>query len=148
MELHTLKPAKGSTKNKKRIARGVGSGHGRTATRGMNGQKSRSGFKNKRGHQGGQMPLQMALPKKGFRNPTRVSYVGLNLDRLQAITEKYGLTEITLENLVEKGIVSKNDRVKILGGGELSGRLDVTVHAITASAKQAVVDKGGSVNLV
>jgi len=148
MELHNLKPAAGSTKKKKRIARGQGSGHGGTATRGHNGQKSRSGYKSKRAHEGGQMPLQMRLPKRGFKNPNRVPYVGLNLDRLQAVADKYKLSAITLENLVENGIVGKNDRVKILGGGELSGSLDVTVHAITASAKQAVEDKGGSVNLV
>lgn len=148
MELHNLKPAVGSTKKRKRIARGEGSGHGGTATRGNNGQKSRSGFKNKRAHEGGQMPLQMRLPKRGFRNPNRVPFVGLNLERLQSVADKFKLSSITLENLVENGIVRKNDRVKILGGGELSGRLDVTVHAITASAKQALEAKGGSVNLV
>ena len=148
MELHNLKPAPGSTKKRKRIARGEGSGHGGTATRGHNGQKSRSGYKSKRAHEGGQMPLQMRLPKRGFKNPNRVPYVGLNLDRLQSVADKYKLSSITLENLVENGIVRKNDRIKILGGGELSGRLDVTVHAITASAKQAVEAKGGSVNLV
>ena len=148
MELHNLKPAPGSTKKRKRIARGEGSGHGGTATRGHNGQKSRSGYKSKRAHEGGQMPLQMRLPKKGFKNPNRIPYVGLNLDRLQSVADKYKLSSITLENLVENGIVKKNDRIKILGGGELSGRLDVTVHAITASAKQAVEAKGGSVNLV
>jgi len=148
MELHNLKPAVGSTKNKKRIARGQGSGHGGTSTRGHNGQKSRSGYKSKRAHEGGQMPLQMRLPKRGFKNPNRVAFVGLNLDRLQAIADKHGISSMSLDNLIEKGIVSKNDRVKILGGGKLSGRLDVTVHAISASAKQAIEDKGGSVNLV
>ncbi len=148
MELHNLKPAPGSTKKRKRIARGEGSGHGGTATRGHNGQKSRSGYKSKRAHEGGQMPLQMRLPKRGFKNPNRVPYVGLNLGRLQSVADKYKLSSITLENLVENGIVKKNDRVKILGGGELSGRLDVTVHAITASAKEALEAKGGSVNLV
>jgi len=148
MELHNLKPAAGSTKKGKRIARGQGSGHGGTATRGHNGQKSRSGYKSKRAHEGGQMPLQMRLPKRGFKNPNRVAYVGLNLDRIQSIAEKHGLTSITLEGLIEKGIVKKTDRVKLLGGGELSKRLDVTLHAATASAKEAIESKGGTVNLV
>lgn len=148
MELHNLKPAEGSTKKRKRIARGQGSGHGGTSTRGHKGAKSRSGYKRKRGHEGGQMPLQMRLPKRGFKNPNRVAYVGLNLDRVQAISEKHGLSSITLEALVEKGIVKKTDRVKLLGGGELSKRLDVTLHAATASAKAAIESKGGSVNLV
>jgi len=148
MELHNLKPAEGSTKKRKRIARGQGSGHGGTSTRGHKGAKSRSGYKRKRGHEGGQMPLQMRLPKRGFNNPNRVAYVGLNLDRVQAISEKHGLSSITLEALVEKGIVKKTDRVKLLGGGELSKRLDVTLHAATASAKAAIESKGGSVNLV
>ena len=148
MELHTLKPAAGSTKKRKRIARGQGSGHGGTSTRGHKGAKSRSGYKRKRGHEGGQMPLQMRLPKRGFKNPNRVTYVGLNLDRIQSIAEKHGLSSITLEALVEKGIVKKTDKVKLLGGGELSKRLDVTLHATTNSAKDAVESKGGTVNLV
>jgi len=94
------------------------------------------------------MPLQMRLPKRGFKNPNRVPYIGLNLDRIQSIAEKHGLSSITLEALVEKGIVKKTDRVKLLGGGELSKRLDVTLHAATASAKEAVESKGGTVNLV
>lgn len=148
MELHNLKPAAGSTKARKRIARGQGAGSGGTATRGHKGAKSRSGYKRKRGHEGGQMPLQMRLPKRGFKNPNRVPYVGLNLDRIQAVADKHGLSSITLEALAEKGIVKKTDRIKILGGGELSGRLDVTVHAVTASAKEAIESKGGSINLV
>lgn len=148
MELHNLKPAAGATKSRKRIARGTGSGRGGTSTRGHKGAKSRSGYKSKRGFEGGQMPLQMRLPKRGFKNPNRVEYVPFNLGRLQEIADKYNLSAITVENLVEKGLARKNDRIKILGGGELSAKLDVTVHAISAGAKSAVEGKGGNVNLV
>ena len=148
MELHSLKPAAGATKKRKRIARGPGSGKGGTSTRGHKGAKSRSGWKSKRGFEGGQMPLQMRLPKRGFKNPNRVEYVPFNLGRLQAIADKYKLSAITVENLVENGLARKNDRIKILGGGELSAKLDVTVHAISAGAKSAVESKGGNVNLV
>jgi len=148
MELHNLKPAAGATKSRKRIARGTGSGRGGTSTRGHKGAKSRSGWKSKRGFEGGQMPLQMRLPKRGFKNPNRVEYVPFNLGRLQEIADKFNLSAITVENLVEKGLARKNDRIKILGGGELSAKLDVTVHAISAGAKAAVEGKGGNVNLV
>ena len=148
MELHNLKPAEGSTKNKKRVARGQGSGRGGTSTRGHKGAKSRSGYKRKRGFEGGQMPLQMRLPKRGFKNPNRVEYVPLNLGRIQQIADKYSLSAITIENLVKHGLVGKNDRVKILNGGELSTKLDVTVHAISAGAKAALEGKGGNVTLV
>jgi large subunit ribosomal protein L15 len=148
MELHNLKPAEGSTKSRKRIARGQGSGRGGTSTRGHKGAKSRSGYSKKRNFEGGQMPLQMRLPKRGFKNPNRVAYTGINLDRLQAISEKYKVTDISVEVLVAKGIVTKNDRVKILGDGELKAKLNVTSHAVSASAKAAIEACGGSVNLV
>jgi len=148
MELHNLKPAKGATKNRKRIARGPGSGHGGTATRGHKGAKSRSGDKRKRNFEGGQMPLQMRLPKRGFKSPNRVSYVPLNLERLQAIADKYQVQTIDIETLVGKGIVGKNDKVKVLGGGELKAKLAVSAHACSETAKKAIEDMGGSVNLV
>lgn len=148
MELHNLKPAEGSTKSRKRIARGQGSGRGGTSTRGHKGAKSRSGYSKKRNFEGGQMPLQMRLPKRGFKNPNRVAYTGINLDRLQAISEKYKVTDISVDVLVAKGIVTKNDRVKILGDGELKAKLNVTSHAVSASAKAAIEACGGSVNLV
>jgi len=148
MELHTLKPSTGARKQRKRIARGPGSGRGGTSTRGHKGAKSRSGYKSKRGFEGGQMPLQMRLPKRGFKNPNRVAYVPFNLGRLQEIAEKYKLNAINIENLVSNGLAGKNDRIKILAGGELSSKLDVSVHAISASAKAAVESKGGTVNLV
>ncbi len=148
MELHNLKPAPGSVKGKRRIARGQGSGRGGTSTRGHKGQKSRSGYSRKRNFEGGQMPIQMRLPKRGFNNINRKEYVPINLERLQAIAEKYELKEITPTVLVEKGIVRKNDRVKILGAGELKAKVNVSAHAFSASAKQAVEKIGGSVNIV
>ncbi len=146
MELHSLRPAEGSTRNKKRIGRGQGSGRGGTSTRGHKGAKSRSGYSRKRHFEGGQMPLQMRLPKRGFKNPNRVAYVPFNLERLQAISEKFGMTEITPEALYEKGIIKKGDLVKVLGSGEMSAKLSVTAHAFSASAKQAIEGLGGSVN--
>lgn len=148
MELHNLKPAAGSIKSRKRIARGQGSGKGGTATRGHKGAKSRSGWKSKRGFEGGQMPIQMRLPKRGFTNPNRVAYVPINLERLQEISLKYKLETVDLDALISAGIVRKNDKVKILGTGELTAKLAVTAHAISSTAKEAIEALGGSVNLV
>ncbi len=148
MELHNLKPAKGSIKKRKRIARGQGSGKGGTATRGHKGQKSRSGYSRKRNFEGGQMPLQMRLPKRGFKNPNRVEFVAINLDRLQAIADKYNLKTITINELVSNGIVRKTDRVKILGRGELTTALTVSAHAISAAAEKAIEEKGGQVSII
>lgn len=148
MELHNLKPAKGSVKSRKRVARGQGSGRGGTSTRGHKGAKSRSGYSRKRNFEGGQMPLQMRLPKRGFKNPNRVPYVGLNLGRLQEINDKHGTSDLTLEVLIEKGIVHKNARVKILADGELTGAIKVTAHAASAKAKELIESKGGSITLI
>jgi len=148
MELHNLKPAKGSVKNRKRIARGTGSGRGGTSTRGHKGAKSRSGWSRKRNFEGGQMPLQMRLPKRGFNSPNRVEYVPLNLDRLQAISEKYGTTTIDLETLAKNRIIRKGDLVKVLGTGELTAALTISANACSASAKEAIEAKGGTINLV
>lgn len=148
MELHSLKPAKGSVKKGKRIARGQGSGRGGTATRGHKGAKSRSGYSRKRNFEGGQMPLQMRLPKRGFKNPNREAYVPLNVARLQAIHDKYNATTIDIAFLVENGIVGKNDKVKLLASGELNSKLTVTAHACSDKAKNAIEGKGGSVSLV
>ena len=147
MELHNLKPAKGATKKGKRIARGQGSGHGGTATRGHKGQKSRSGYSQKLGFEGGQMPLQRRLPKRGFKNPNRVPYVAINLARLSEISEKYSCDTVDLAALIDNGIVKKTDRVKILANGELKKPLNVTAHAFSAAAKEAIEAKGGSANL-
>lgn len=148
MELHNLKPAAGSVKKGKRIARGQGSGYGGTSTRGHKGAKSRSGYSRKRGFEGGQMPLQMRLPKRGFKNPNRVSYVPFNLARLQEMSEVLKTDTINVETLIEQGAIRKNDLVKILGDGEVKSKINVTVHACSASAKQAIEAAGGSVNLV
>jgi large subunit ribosomal protein L15 len=147
MELNNLKPAAGATKSGKRIARGQGSGRGGTSTRGHKGAKSRSGYKSKRNFEGGQMPLQMRLPKRGFNSPNRVAYVAFNLDRLQAVSEKYGLTEISHAALYAAGIVKKDDLVKVLGSGELTSALTVTAHAASASAKEAIEKAGGSLTI-
>ena len=148
MNLTNLRPAKGSVRDTKRIGRGVGSGAGRTATRGHKGAKSRSGYKSKRGFEGGQMPLQMRLPKIGFNSPNRVEYIGLNVGQLQEISEKYALSEISLEILRNNGIIRKTDLVKILGTGELSTALKVTVNKTSAKAKEIIEAAGGSVELI
>ena len=147
MELNNLKPAAGATKSGKRIARGQGSGRGGTSTRGHKGAKSRSGYKSKRNFEGGQMPLQMRLPKRGFNSPNRKEYVAINLTRLQAISEKFGLTEITNAALYEAGIIKKNDLVKVLANGELTTALTVTVNAASAKAKEAIEKAGGTITV-
>lgn len=148
MNLHSLKPAKGSVKSGKRIARGQGSGRGGTSTRGHKGQKSRSGWSKKKNFEGGQMPLQQRLPKVGFKNPNRHAYTALNLGRLQEIHDKHGLSEFSLDVLVEKGIVKKTDKLKVLATGELKAKINVNVHAISETAKKAIESNGGTVNLV
>lgn len=148
MDLTNLKPAKGSIKSKKRLARGQASGTGGTATRGNKGDKSRSGFKYKRGFEGGQMPLQRRIPKFGFKNINRVEYKSINLDTLESIVEKQGVSEITLDVLRKSGLVSKNDLVKILGRGELKSKITVQAHAISAKAKSAIEEKGGKVEII
>jgi large subunit ribosomal protein L15 len=119
MELHTLKPAAGSVKKPKRLGRGEASGKGGTSTKGNKGQQSRSGYKTKIGHEGGQMPIQRRLPKRGFKSLNRVSYKIFNLGQLDDLIAKYELEEFSIENLCNNGLVSRNDRVKILSGGEL-----------------------------
>jgi len=148
MNLNSLKPAKGSVRKVKRIGRGQGSGHGGTSTRGNKGAGQRSGNKNKRGFEGGQMPLQRRVPKHGFKNPFRKEFEVINLDRLQYYADKHTLSSIDHESLSKLGIVSKNDRIKILGRGELKSKLDVKVNAVSESAKKAIEAAGGTVNLV
>jgi large subunit ribosomal protein L15 len=144
MNLSSLKPAKGSTKGRKRIARGTGSGRGGTSTRGHKGAQSRSGYSSKRGFEGGQMPLQRRVPKFGFVNPFRVEYHGINLDTLQALADSKKLSIIDIDVLVENGLASKKEKIKILGRGELKAKLDVKAHAFSSSAKEAIEAKGGS----
>lgn len=144
MGLENLKPAEGSTKNRKRIARGEGSGHGGTATRGHKGAKSRSGYKTKIGFEGGQMPLQRRVPKFGFHNINRKEYHGINLDTLQKLVDEGKATDkIDIAMLKENGIVGKRDLVKILGRGELKAKLAVEAHGFSKSAKEAIESQGG-----
>lgn len=144
MNLHNLTPAKGSTKNRKRIARGQGSGHGGTATRGHKGQKSRSGYSKKVGFEGGQMPLQRRVPKYGFKNINRLEYKAINLDIIQSLIDRKKVKEITPDVLRDNGLVSNNELVKILGRGELKAKINVTAHKFSATAKAAIEGQGGN----
>ncbi len=148
MDLSNLKPALGSTKSRKRIGRGQGSGYGGTSTRGHKGAKSRSGYSRKVGFEGGQMPLYRLVPKFGFKNINRVEYVGINLDVLEKISEKFNTNDITLDLLKENRIISRNEKVKILGNGELTKGINVTVNAVSKSAKAAIESKGGVVTII
>ncbi|MFI3321937.1 MAG: 50S ribosomal protein L15 [Rikenellaceae bacterium] len=148
MNLSNLKPAAGSTKSEKRIGRGQGSGHGGTSTRGHKGAKSRSGYSRKRGFEGGQMPLQRRLPKFGFNSINRIEFKAINLVSLNEVAEKYSLTEINMDVLAQVGLASKNDKVKILGTGTLSVKLDVTVHAFSKSAAAAIEAQGGTATIL
>lgn len=148
MELHNLKPAPGAVKKSKRIARGQGSGHGGTATRGHKGDKARAGHKLKRNFEGGQMPLQMRLPKIGFKSLNKIHYVPLNLEQLQFIADKFQVDTIDLAVLRDKGYIRRTDKVKVLGRGELTSKLSVSVHGVSASAKEAIEKLGGTVQLV
>ncbi len=144
MNLHSLKPAKGSVKTNKRLGRGQGSTDGGTSGRGHKGAKSRSGYSRKRGFEGGQMPMQRRLPKYGFTSPNRVEYKAINLEVLQRLADK-GITSITPEVLYENGLIHKNSLVKILGKGEIKTKLDVKAHAFSKSAEAAIVSANGSV---
>ena len=144
MNLHNLTPAEGSVKKGKRIARGEGSGKGGTATRGHNGQKSRSGYSRKIGFEGGQMPLQRRVPKFGFTKINRKEYQGINIATLQALVDSGKITDtVTLDILIANRLAGKNDLVKILGNGELKAKLSITVHKFTATAKAAIEAAGG-----
>ncbi|WP_353197797.1 50S ribosomal protein L15 [Parapedobacter defluvii] len=145
MNLSNLKPAEGSVKNRKRIGRGTGSGRGGTSTRGHKGAQSRSGHSTKIGFEGGQMPLQRRVPKYGFKNLNRIEYVGINLDVLQGLVEKYNLSAIDFDVLKAHGLVSKKDLVKILGRGELTSKIEVKAHAFSATAQKAIEAAGGSI---
>ncbi len=145
MNLSNLKPAAGSTHHEKRIGRGQGSGHGGTSTRGHKGAQSRSGYSHKLGFEGGQMPLQRRMPKFGFTNIKRVEYKPINLDTLEQLASNKNITDINIETLIEAGFISKNNRVKILGKGELTKALNVTAHAFSQTAVAAIEAKGGKV---
>ena len=143
MDLSNLKPAKGSTKGKKRIGRGQGSGYGGTSTRGHKGAKSRSGYSQKVGFEGGQMPLYRRVPKFGFKNINRVEYRGINIDALQKLADEKKVTTVDVDTLIENGLASKKDLVKILGRGELKAKLEVKAHAFSKSAIEAIEKQGG-----
>ncbi len=145
MNLSNLTPAKGSTHSEKRIGRGQGSGRGGTSTRGHKGAQSRSGYSRKFGFEGGQMPLQRRVPKFGFKNVNRIEYKAINIEVLQALAEKKNVSDINPEVLIEAGLVSKNDVVKILGNGTLSSKLNVTAHAFSQSAVAAIEAAQGTV---
>lgn len=146
MDLSNLKPAAGATHSEKRIGRGEGSGHGGTSTRGHKGAKSRSGYSRKIGFEGGQMPLQRRLPKFGFTNPNRVEYKGINLDALQILVDDKRVSDtLSLEDLIKNGLAGKNDKVKILGRGELKAKLNVTAHKFSKTAAAAIEANGGTV---
>lgn len=148
MNLSNLQPAEGSTKQRKRVGRGQGSGRGGTSTRGHKGAKSRSGYSKKVGFEGGQMPLQRRVPKFGFTNINRKEFKGINLDTLQFLVETKKVKAITIDVILENGLASKNDKIKILGRGELKAKLDVTVHAFSATAKTAIEAAGGTANIL
>lgn len=147
MDLSNLTPAKGSVKNRKRIARGEGSKKGGTSTRGHKGAKSRSGYSRKIGFEGGQMPLQRRVPKFGFVNPNRKEFRGINLHALQNLVDnKKVKNSINLDDLIANGLAQKNDLVKILGRGELIAKLNITAHSFSVSAKTAIESAGGTAN--
>ncbi|TSA36490.1 MAG: 50S ribosomal protein L15 [Porphyromonadaceae bacterium] len=145
MELHNLKPAEGSVHREKRIGRGQGSGHGGTSTRGHKGAKSRSGYSKKVGFEGGQMPIQRRLPKFGFTNINRKEFKGINVGTLQMVAEKMNLSLIDVETLISVGLAHKNDKVKILGNGTLTTKLEVKAHAFSESAVKAIEAQQGTV---
>ncbi|WP_026996210.1 50S ribosomal protein L15 [Flectobacillus major] len=143
MNLSSLKPAQGSTKVRKRVGRGAGSGLGGTSARGHKGAQSRSGYSRKSGFEGGQMPIQRRVPKFGFKNINRVEYKAINLDTIQALIEETGVTVITHDVLYQNGLVSKNDLVKILSRGEIKTAVEIQVKGFSASAKAAIEAAGG-----
>ena len=148
MDLSNLKPADGSVKQRKRVGRGQGSGRGGTSTRGHKGAQSRTGYSRKAGFEGGQMPIQRRLPKRGFKNRNRVEYTAFNLAKLQAISEKYGLKEINPEVLRANHLISKDELIKVLANGELKSGLNIKAHAFSASALAAIEAAGGKAETV
>lgn len=143
MNLNNIQPASGATHNSKRVGRGQGSGKGGTSTKGHKGQKSRAGYSQKIGFEGGQMPLQRRLPKFGFNNINRKEYRAINLDTIQALVDAKNLSEVTKEVLVENGLSSKNELVKIMGRGELKSSVSISAHKFTKSAEEAISKAGG-----
>ncbi len=148
MKLHSLRPAKGATHKEKRLGRGEASGRGGTSTKGNKGHQSRSGFKNRIAHEGGQMPIQRRVPKRGFKNNNRIEFKVFNLGQVDHVVEKYGIKEFTLENLYINGLIAQTDSVKILGNGEIKSKLTFKVNAVSEKAKAAIEAAGGTVEIV
>lgn len=148
MQLHSLRPAKGATHKEKRLGRGEASGKGGTSTKGNKGGQSRAGYKRKMAHEGGQMPIQRRVPKRGFKNINRVEYKVINIGQVDHYAEKYSITEFTPENLYINGLINQTDSVKILGNGEIKGKYSFKVNAVSEKAKAAIEAAGGSVEIV
>ncbi len=148
MKLHNLKPAEGSVKKEKRIGRGEASGKGGTSTKGNKGGQSRAGYQRKNAHEGGQMPIQRRVPKRGFKNISRVEYKVFNLAQIDQLVEKYDIKEFSLENLYINGLISRTDKVKILANGEMKSKVNFKVNAISEKAKSAIESLGGSVEVI
>ncbi len=148
MKLHNLKPAEGSTHKEKRLGRGEASGKGGTSTKGNKGGQSRAGYQRKNAHEGGQMPIQRRIPKRGFKNNRRVEYKVFNLGQIEQLAEKYGFNEITPENLYVNGLINRTDKVKLLGNGELKAKLTFKVNAVSEKAKAAVEASGGTIEVL
>ncbi|GAA4327031.1 50S ribosomal protein L15 [Flaviaesturariibacter amylovorans] len=148
MKLHELRPAKGSVHKEKRIGRGEASGKGGTSTKGNKGQQSNAGYSRKMAHEGGQMPIQRRVPKRGFKNINRIEYKVFNLGQIDQLVEKYELKEFSLENLYTNGLISQTDRVKVLANGELKSKVTFKINAASEKAKAAIEAAGGSVEIV
>jgi len=148
MKLHSIRPAKGATHKEKRLGRGEASGKGGTSTKGNKGGQSRAGYQRKMAHEGGQMPIQRRLPKRGFKNINRIDYKVFNLGQVDHLVEKYDIKEFSVETLYINGLISQTDLVKILGNGELKSKLNFKVNAISEKAKQAIVEVGGTVEIL
>ncbi|MBD0365223.1 MAG: 50S ribosomal protein L15 [Flavisolibacter sp.] len=148
MKLNNLRPAKGAVHKEKRLGRGEASGHGGTSTKGNKGQQSRAGYKRKMAHEGGQMPIQRRIPKRGFKNPNRVEYKVFNLGQIDQLVEKYSIQEFSMENLYTNGLINQTDRVKVLGNGEIKTKVTFRVNAISGKAKEAIEAAGGTVEIV
>lgn len=148
MNLHSLRPAKGATHKEKRIGRGEASGKGGTSTKGNKGGQSRAGYKSKMAFEGGQMPIQRRVPKRGFKNINRVEYKVINIGQVDHYAEKYSITEFSAENLYINGLINRTDNIKILGVGEVKGKFTFKVNAVSAKAKAAIESAGGTVEIV
>ncbi|MDQ6608336.1 MAG: 50S ribosomal protein L15 [Bacteroidota bacterium] len=148
MKLHNLRPAKGAVHKEKRLGRGEASGKGGTSTKGNKGQEARTGYQRKLAHEGGQMPIQRRVPKRGFKNFNRIEYKVFNLGQIDQLIEKYGIQEFNLETLYTNGLISQTDRVKILANGELKTKLNFKVNAMSDKAKEAIETAGGQVEMV